>query len=56
MMTPYDLSEILEPDGDVDEKHYVSDYIKNRRIERVQGKELFYPSIWHENKSGSHQY
>lgn len=50
---PYDLSEILEPDEDVDEKHYVSDYIKNRRIERVQGKKLFYPSIWHENKSGN---
>lgn len=50
---PYDLSEILEPDEDVDEKHFVSDYIKARRIERVQGKELFYPSIWHENKSGN---
>lgn len=43
------LTEILE--SKVDSKYYVSDYIKNKRKE--SHKSLFYPSIWHENKSGN---
>ena len=43
------LTEILEKK--VDEKHFASDYIKNKRKE--SHKSSFYPSIWHENKSGN---
>ena len=48
----YNLSDVLEADGDVDKSLFVSDHIRQRRIERVAGKELFYPSVWHENKAG----
>lgn len=43
------LSEVL--DTKVDEKHYASDYIRKKRRERHTSS--FYPSIWHENKSGN---
>ena len=43
------LTEILEKK--VDKKHFASDYIKNKRKE--SHKSSFYPSIWHENKSGN---
>ena len=47
---PYkDLSEILEEN--VDEKHFASDYIQNKRKESHNPS--FFPSIWHENKSGN---
>lgn len=42
------LSEILEPNPD--EKHYVSERIKNKRTEDHIPEVS--PSIWHENKSG----
>ncbi len=44
-----DLSEILEEN--VDEKHFASDYIQKKR--KDSHKPLFFPSIWHENKSGN---
>lgn len=43
------LTEILETK--VDKKHYASDYIKSKR--KDSHKSSFYPSIWHENKSGN---
>jgi len=43
------LTEILE--NNVDKKYYASDYIKEKRHERH--KSSYYPSIWHENKSGN---
>lgn len=43
------LTEILE--SKVDKKHYASDYIREKRKE--SHKSSFYPSIWHENKSGN---
>ncbi len=43
------LVEILE--NKVDEKYFASDYIKEKRKEKHQSS--FYPSIWHENKSGN---
>ena len=43
------LSEILEKN--VDEKHYVSDYILNKR--QNKHKSAYKLSIWHENKSGN---
>ena len=50
---PYDLSEILEPDSKVDKSLFATDYIIQKRKEKTAGKKLFYPSIWHENKSGN---
>lgn len=50
---PYDLREILEPDCQVDKSLFATDYIIKKRKEKTAGKKLFYPSIWHENKSGN---
>ncbi len=50
---PYNLSDILEPDEDVDPSLFATDRIVEKRHERTKGKSLFYPSIWHENKSGN---
>lgn len=49
----YDLRNILENDSAVDPGLFVSDLIRAKRLESVKGKEVFYPSIWHENKSGN---
>ena len=49
----YNLNTIIEPDESVDRALFVSDYIMNKRKEGVAQKEIFYPSIWHENKSGN---
>lgn len=43
------LIDILEKK--VDEKFYASEHIRNKRIEKH--KSSYYPSIWHENKSGN---
>ncbi|MBR9705630.1 DNA (cytosine-5-)-methyltransferase [Candidatus Pacearchaeota archaeon] len=43
------LGDILE--ADVDEKHYASDRIYNKRQEKHTS--AHYPAIWHENKSGN---
>lgn len=47
------LSEILENDDDVDDSFFASKYINEKRIVAVKNKKIFYPSIWHENKSGN---
>lgn len=47
---PYkSLTEILE--NKVDEKYFASDYIREKRREKHTSS--YYPSIWHENKSGN---
>jgi DNA (cytosine-5)-methyltransferase 1 len=46
------LSNILEPDEQIETKLFASDFIKNKRLERLKVKP-FYPSIWHENKAGN---
>jgi DNA (cytosine-5)-methyltransferase 1 len=46
------LSNILESDEQVETKLFASDFIKNKRLERLKIKP-FYPSIWHENKAGN---
>lgn len=51
--TPYNLADILEPDKDVDPTLFASDHIIAKRHEKTEGKKLFYPSIWHENKAGN---
>lgn len=50
---PYDLKDILENDDDVDASLFASDMIVQKRVEKTRGKKLFFPSIWHENKSGN---
>lgn len=50
---PYNLNDILEPDEDVDPKLFASKSILDKRQEKVEGKSVFYPSIWHENKAGN---
>ena len=51
--TPYNLSDILEPDENVDQSLFASDHIIAKRQEKTAGKKIFYPSIWHENKAGN---
>lgn len=50
---PYNLADILEPDADVDPKLFASDHIIEKRREKTKDKNIFYPSIWHENKAGN---
>jgi len=47
------LSDILEDDDKVDNFYWASERIRKKRLESVKGKKIFYPSIWHENKSGN---
>jgi DNA (cytosine-5)-methyltransferase 1 len=46
------LSEILEPDEQVDQSLFASEFIQQKRLEKLK-VQPFYPSIWHENKSGN---
>lgn len=50
---PYSLSNILEKDEDVDKSLFASERIVNKRNASTAGKNIFYPSVWHENKSGN---
>ena len=50
--TPYNLGAILQKDDEVEPSLFVSDYIAQKRQEKVKGKHVFFPSIWHENKAG----
>lgn len=50
---PYSLSSILEKDDEVDRSLFASDAIKAKRDSRTAGKNIFFPSVWHENKSGN---
>lgn len=49
----YSLQSILERDEDVDKTLFASETIAQKRLNSVIGKHVFYPSIWHENKSGN---
>lgn len=51
--TPYSLKDILEDDSNVDPALFASDNILQKRISKTKGKSIFYPSVWHENKSGN---
>lgn len=51
--TPYSLTDILEPDENVDPSLFASDHIITKRQEKTADKKVFYPSIWHENKAGN---
>lgn len=50
---PYRLADILEDEAQIDKSLYASAYIAAKRAESVRGKTVFYPSVWHENKSGN---
>lgn len=49
----YSLDNVLESDDAVDKSLFASEKILNKRRERVKDKNVFYPSVWHENKSGN---
>lgn len=49
----YNLNDIVESDLDVDKSLFASDDIVSKRLAKTEGKEKFFPSIWHENKSGN---
>ena len=49
----YNLADILEKDCEVDKSLFASEQIVKKRQEKTKGKNVFYPSIWHENKSGN---
>lgn len=49
----YQLDSILESDENVDKKYYTSQKILTKRSDYVSEKKVFFPSIWHENKSGN---
>lgn len=51
--TPYNLADILESDEVVDPTLFASDHIIAKRREKTSEKQVFYPSIWHENKAGN---
>lgn len=47
------LKDILEDHSKVDKKYFVSERILQKRIDKVKGKRVPSPSIWHENKGGN---
>lgn len=49
----YNLKDILEEDNKVDSSLFASDMILEKRQKQTEGKKIFYPSIWHENKAGN---
>lgn len=49
----YDLKNILEDDEKIDVSLFASDMILQKRQKQTEGKRVFYPSIWHENKAGN---
>lgn len=51
-IVPYSLSDVLEPEDTIDPSYYASSRIQEKRKERTEGKVIFYPSVWHENKAG----
>lgn len=55
-LRPYSLATVIEQDEYVDPKLFASSDIVKKRQFRVEGKQLFYPSVWHENKSGNISY
>ncbi len=53
------LADFLENHSEVDRKHFASADIVSKRMDRVKGKTIPVPSIWHENKGGNigiHEY
>lgn len=49
----YDLNIVLQPDSEVPKKYEASDEIKKKRLAAMNPKDIFCPSVWHENKAGN---
>lgn len=49
---PYSLADVLEHDNEVSPSLFASQAIVNKRRASTDGRRVFYPSMWHENKSG----
>lgn len=50
------LADILEPDDQIDKKHFLSNYFRGKlqlRLKEQNKKNTFRPSVWHENKGGN---
>lgn len=50
--TKVSLEELLEPENEIPENYYVSEEIREKRLEKVKPNAPF-PSIWHENIGGN---
>lgn len=49
----YSLERVLDAGADADLSLFASDRILQKRRQQTEGKNVFYPSIWHENKAGN---
>lgn len=49
----YNLASILEDDNKIDPSFYASSAIQAKRAAKTADKVKFFPSVWHENKSGN---
>lgn len=50
---PYSLKSVLQNDDEVDSSLFVTEKIRLKRLEATKNKQIFYPSVWHENKCGN---
>lgn len=53
------LADFLEPHEIVEKKHFASQRIVQHRLDKVKGRNIKRPAIWHENKGGNigiHEY
>lgn len=48
-----ELADVLLDPEDVDEQYEATEYIKEKRADAVNEEAVFYPSVWHENRSGN---
>lgn len=49
----YNLQSILQSDDKIEKSLFVSEKIRLKRLESTKNKQIFYPSVWHENKGGN---
>ena len=49
----YNLQSILQSDDEIEKSLFVSEKIRLKRLESTKNKQIFYPSVWHENKGGN---
>lgn len=49
----YNLQSILQSDDEIEKSLFVSETIRLKRLESTKNKQIFYPSVWHENKGGN---
>lgn len=50
---PYNLNDVLEDEKNVNPSLFASKRIVEKRKKSVAKKDVFFPSVWHENKSGN---